>query len=119
MANIICKLGGGANPVQCRTGGGMAVSTIQRNPSEVFYITESNHMYNMHNRIPLQEMHFVVVLSDVMQARTGINATGYGYCSKIDSDIVDFILIAGWQMIKLRVSGNAVTQRVGVDMTSF
>lgn len=34
MANIICKLGGGgAYPVQCRTGGGMAVSTIKCLPN--------------------------------------------------------------------------------------
>lgn len=32
--NIICKVGGGAYPVQCRTGGGMAVSQYSK---EILY----------------------------------------------------------------------------------
>lgn len=34
--NIICNVGGGANPVQCRTGGGMAMSPI--NLSTLHYV---------------------------------------------------------------------------------
>lgn len=90
------------------------------NRTKRFYITASTQMYDMHNQIPLNEAHFCVVRHDVMEARTGLNLTGHGYCVRIDDDIVDFILMAGNMEIELRVSGNTVSRRfnVGWDVGS-
>ena len=97
----------------------MAVSKIPRISAETFYITASSQMYEMHSKIPLNEAHLCVVRADVMEARTGESVTGHGYCVKIDTDIVDFVIMAGWKWVELRVTGGAVSRRIGVQMIQF
>lgn len=84
-----------------------------------FYITGSTQMYDMHNQIPLNEPHFCVVAHDVMQARTTYDVTGHGYCVRIDSDVTDFVLMAGYFLVLLRISGNAVTRRIRVGLGDY
>ena len=106
----------------------MGVSTIKNYQNQIdstnsrtrsFYITGSNQIYNMHNQIPLYEPHLCTVRSDVMEARTGENVTGHGYCVRIDNDVTDFALIGGIYLIVLRVSGNAVARRIRVGLAAY
>lgn len=106
----------------------MAVSTINNYQNQIdstnsrtriFNITFSYEMYEMHNQIPLYEPHLCTIRTDVMEARTGINVTGHGYCVRIDNDITDFVVIGGYYLIVMRVSGNAVTRRIRVGLADF
>ena len=106
----------------------MAVSTINNYQNQIdstnsrtrnFYITGSNQLYDMHNQIPLNEPHFCVVRHDVMEARTTYSVTGYGYCAQIDNDVTDFVLVAGYFLVILRISGNTVTRRIRVGLADY
>ena len=97
----------------------MATGPIKRNKERSFYINASTQLYNMHNEIPLNEPYFCVITYDVMQARAGINATGTGFCTKIDDDIVIFVLKAGTYVVEMQISNNAVATRRSVTLTSY
>jgi hypothetical protein len=97
----------------------MSVSVIKKTHPEEFFITSSAQMYEMHNVLPLFEHHFCTVQYDVMLARTGLNATGQGFCVKLDNDVVDFILVCGLETVFLRVSNNAVSRRAKMSATIY
>jgi len=56
-------------------------------------------MYEMHNNVELYQLHSCVIRHDVMQARVGLQVTGFGIFCKIDSDIVDFVIKGGTDVI--------------------
>jgi hypothetical protein len=77
-------------------------------------------MYNMHNQIPLREPHFCTVRNDVMEVRTGHkDVTGHGYCVRLDDDITDFVLHASYDLVLMRISGNAVIRRIKVGLIEY
>lgn len=97
----------------------MAVSTISRTKDTIYNINYSDDMYALHTKLAFQEPHLCVIASGVMNARAGVEATGYGICIRLQTDIVDFIVVAGYYLIALRVSGNAVTRRLRASLTEY
>lgn len=94
------------------------ITSLQAN-TEVFYITGSNQMYDMHNNIPIKSLHLCVIRADVMEARAGVNATGVGYVARIENDVTDFAIMASSNFYRLRVSNNTVASRQRVAMTAY
>lgn len=97
----------------------MATSTISRTTDKIYNINYSDEMYALHNRLVYQEPHLVVIASGVMKARAGVEATGYGICIRLQTDVVDFVVVAGYYIIAMRVSENSVTRRLRASLTEY